>query len=304
MFGATGVAGVHIVKALVANKSSFTRLGLFTSQNTVEKKADAIERLRKEGFEIHVGDVGSGKDVAKAYESYDTVVNAAGRNAILSQIDLLRWAEQTPNIKRFFPSEYGTDIEYYPASVDEKPHQLKLKVRAYIKEHVKRVEHTYVVTGPYAEMALSSGMPGWPGAGRYDVKAREATLIGSGDYPVSYTSMPDLGTLVVKALLHPEDTRNRALRVNSFTATHNEVLAEFEKQLGEKFSVSYTSLDELKRLEREAWEKGDPLATPITLRRIWSGGGTLYERRDNGLIDGEDTETLATVVERIIRSQS
>jgi len=189
--------------------------------------------------------------------------------------------------------------------VNEKPHQLKLKVRAYINEHVKRVAHSYVVTGPYAEMALSKGPPGFAATGSFDVEGKKATIIGSGEDPVSYTTMPDLGTLVVKALLHPEGADGRALKVNSFTATPKEVLAEFEKQVGgDKWEVSYTPLDELKRLEQQAWDKGNPAATVYTLRRIWAEGGTLYKERDNKFIDAEDTESLATLVARVIETQT
>lgn len=52
-----------------------------------------------------------------------------GRDVILDQIRLIELAEKSANIKRFFPSEYGTDIEYGPNSEHERPHQAKLKVR-------------------------------------------------------------------------------------------------------------------------------------------------------------------------------
>ncbi|KAK1818038.1 hypothetical protein LTR12_007563 [Friedmanniomyces endolithicus] len=306
-FGATGVAGIYIINALVAAKSSFARLGIFTSQTTVDNKAELIQRLKGEGVHVHVGDVGTDEDVLAAYKAppgYDTIVNAAGRNAILSQVGLLRLAEQSPQIKVFLPSEYGTDIEFFPASANEKPHQLKLKVRAYIREHVKRVQCTYVVTGPYAEMALTRMPPAIEAAGSFDVHGKKAILLGSGDEPVSYTTMPDLGRFVVATLLHPETVRNRAIKVNSFTATAHEVLAEFEKQTGAKWSVSFTSLEELKELEKEAWESEKPFATVYTLRRIWTEGGTLYKERDNSLVECEDSETLATLVKRVVQTQT
>jgi len=108
---------------------------------------------------------------------------------------------------------------------------------------------------------------------------------------------------VVKALLHPEQSRNRALRVNSFTTTPEDILAEYEKQCGEKWEVICTSLDELRKLEKEAWDRKNPLATIYTLRRIWAEGGTLYEKRDNGLIDGDDMETLSDAIRAAIETQ-
>jgi hypothetical protein len=102
---------------------------------------------------------------------------------------LIRLAEQSPNIIRFFPSEYGTDIEYFDHSVNEKPHQLKLKVRDYIKTSVKRLEYTYLVTGPYADLYL--GNMGDKPVGSFDVKAQKAVLLGSGDDKVSLVTMSE-----------------------------------------------------------------------------------------------------------------
>lgn len=113
-----------------------------------------------------------------------------------------------------------------------------------------------------------------------------------------------MGKLTVLALLHPKESRNRALRVNSFTTTPLEILAEYEKQTGgEKWAVEYTPLEKLKELEKKAYEEGKGTATIYTLRRIWGEGGTLYEKRDNELVGGEDTENLELAVKRAIAVQ-
>lgn len=113
-----------------------------------------------------------------------------------------------------------------------------------------------------------------------------------------------MGKFVVKALLHPEESRNRALKVNSFTSTPIEIVAEFEKQTGEKWSVSYTSLEKVRELEKKAYADKSPASTAYTLKRIWAEGGTLYEKRDNGLIDAEDTDTLEIAVKVAIAKQT
>lgn len=104
-------------------------------------------------------------------------------------------------------------------------------------------------------------------------------------------------------LTHWDVSRNRALKLNSFTTSPREILAEFEKQTNSSWSVEYTPLDELRRLEEEAWEKGIPLATLYTLRRIWTEGGTLYERRDNEDIGAVDTDSLEDLVRGSIQAQ-
>lgn len=118
-------------------------------------------------------------------------------------------------------------------------------------------------------------------------------MLGDGNGKISLTTMRDVGKFVVAALLLQQQqqqhsdgngnggngdgngvTKNRALRVNSFTTTPHELLGEFEKQTGgEKWQVGYTSVEELERLERE-----NPV---VTLRRIWTSGKTLYAKGDN-----------------------
>lgn len=107
------------------------------------------------------------------------------------QAELIRLANESPTVQRFFPSEYGTDIEYGPASVNEKPHQKKLKVREAIRS-CDNLDHTYVVTGPYAD-----GEPGLyfsansiaKEAGSFDVQNKEAVLLGDGNLKISFTTM-------------------------------------------------------------------------------------------------------------------
>jgi hypothetical protein len=190
VFGATGTIGNFIIGAIAEAKASFDRIAIFTSPNTVETKKDFIDKLKASGVEIIVGDIRNESDVLKAYQGFDTVISAVGRNVISDQILLIRLAEETPNIKRFFPSEYGTDIEFGPKSPNEKPHQLKLKVRAYIRDNVKRLEYTYLVTGPYADGFIGKAR-GDPRVGNWNVKEKKATLLGDGKGKVAMMTMTE-----------------------------------------------------------------------------------------------------------------
>ena len=61
----------------------------------------------------------------------------------------------------------------------------------------------------------------------------------------------------------------------------------------------------MKKLEKEAWAKKDARAVPLSLRRIWSDGGTLYgEKRHNVVIGMDDgVESLQSAVEQAIKVQ-
>ncbi|KAH6962525.1 NmrA-like family-domain-containing protein [Ilyonectria sp. MPI-CAGE-AT-0026] len=299
IFGATGQIGRYITDQILAAEPSFAQVAIFTSTETVTSKADYISKLQAKGVKIITGDVNNEADIKRAYEGVDTVVSAVGRNVLETQIELLRIAEESSSVKWFFPSEYGTDIEYGPKSADEKPHQLKLKVRRYIREHIKKLKYTFVVTGPYIDMFFTLS-PAAPEAGGFDVDNKRAILVEDGEGRVGFTTMPDVGKSVVAALHHPEASSNKALKVQSFVVTPKEILAEFEKQTGEQWRVSYSSLQGLKDAEAKAWAEGKGSATSYTLRRIWAEGGTLYEKSDNDVIGlkGSELETLEDAVRR------
>lgn len=115
-----------------------------------------------------------------------------------------------------------------------------------------------------------------------------------------------MAKLLVAALQHPTESKNRALKVNSFTTTPLEVVAEFEKQTGGgKWEVDLVPRDEVIESEKKAHEDKSPMATAWTLRRIWADGQTLYKERDNGKIGFEGKEeTLESQVKKAVERQT
>jgi uncharacterized protein YbjT (DUF2867 family) len=68
VFGATGLIGQYIIQEIYNARSSFEKIGLFTSESTARSKADVLNAWKEKGVDVIVGDVKSNKDVAKAYE--------------------------------------------------------------------------------------------------------------------------------------------------------------------------------------------------------------------------------------------
>ena len=190
LFGATGNIGTHITESIVNAQPPFQQVTVFTSKATVDKKAELIQSWQSKGVKIVTGDVTNEQDVRDAYKGVDTVISAVGRDVLETQIQLIRLAEESSSVKWFFPSEYGTDIEYGPKSANEKPHQLKLKVRKYIRENVKHLKYTYLVTGPYVDMFFTLS-PGAHEAGGFDIANKKAILIDDGVGKIGFTTMPE-----------------------------------------------------------------------------------------------------------------
>lgn len=193
IFGATGFIGQFIAEKILSAQPSFKHVVIFTSEETVRNKAALLDGWKKTGnVSVLTGSVDSESDVRSAYEqhSIDTVVCAFGRGAIAKQIKLIKWADDA-GVQWFFPSEFGTDIEYGPKSKDEKPHQQKLKVRRFIRDEVKRLQVTYLVTGPYFESWVIGRMPDLEVSPGYDVDKKEALLIEDGEGRIGFTTMPE-----------------------------------------------------------------------------------------------------------------
>ncbi|KAK4646807.1 hypothetical protein QC761_213900 [Podospora bellae-mahoneyi] len=301
IFGGTGTIGSYITTSLLRAQPRFPQITLFTSPGTAEKKASQIAKWKSDGLSVIVGDLTSSADVKSAYQSSqaDTVISAVGRGGLQHQIELLRLAEESNTVQWFLPSEYGTDIEHNDKSPDEKPHQLKLKVRKYIRDELRRVKVTYVVTGPYFDMWVDTA-PGLESAGGFKPEEKKAWIIEDGEGKIGFCTMWDVGKFVVGTLRHAEESFGKALKVQSFIVSPNEVLAEYEKQTGAKWEVTKTPLDDLKSLEIDLWAKGNPRATSATLRRIWAEGGTLYEKNDNDVLNVEGLDSLADAVKHAL----
>jgi hypothetical protein len=63
-------------------------------------------------------------------------------------------------------------------------------VREFIRNSIKRIEYTYLVTGPYIDLYIGK-LSQSPRAGSFDVVGKKATLLGSGDELVSFTTMKE-----------------------------------------------------------------------------------------------------------------
>lgn len=136
----------------------------------------------------------------------------------------------------------------------------------------------------------------------------------SASVPWSSKSFPDItagvgadeknsvGRFVAAALKHPEESFGKALKVQSFVVTPNEVVKEYERQTGEKWEVVETTLDEHKKLETKLWEESHPAAVSATLRRIWAEGGTLYAKNDNEVVGlgDKDLDSLEVAVKKAL----
>jgi hypothetical protein len=77
-----------------------------------------------------------------------------------------------------------------------------------------------------------------------------------------------------------EASKNATIRVSSIDAKPSEMLVALKKIEGnDNIKARYTSLEEFKKFEQEAWEKAPESATVFTLTRIWFEGGSDFTKK-------------------------
>lgn len=154
--------------------------------------------------------------------------------------------------KRFAPSEFG------PHGLHDDTIEVYRR-KAVVADAVRKsgIEYTLFDTGFFMD-ALAVGAPGAtpsPYKPIYDVENLTATIPGDGSAYMTYIRGEDLGKLVAASLeleKWPEVSRMIGDR-----KTFNEILRLAEKVRGGKFSVSYVSLETMKKRLDELRDPSD-----------------------------------------------
>ncbi|KAH9907070.1 NAD(P)-binding protein [Xylariomycetidae sp. FL2044] len=306
IIGATGSIGKFITSAVLsANPPVAKEVSILISPET-ESSPDHrpfLCRWKSQGLKIITGDLTSTAELSEAYDEIDTVISCLGQGNILSQVGLMRLAEESKSVRWFLHTEYGSDIDggRPPSQSDDKVD--RAQVARYIRENIRNVKCTYLATGPIIDMFLPL-LPVLELAGGHDVKSKRAVVTGNLDDEISFTSMRGIGKAMVAALRHADSSMDNLLRIRSFVATPNAIIQEFEKQTSSKWTIENKEIEELRELEEGMLEKSSPLVTFCSVRRKWAECGSQAIGQSDMASLGireEDMESLSSVVHQAIK---
>ncbi|KAI1822391.1 NAD(P)-binding protein [Xylaria intraflava] len=270
--GATGNLGTPILEHLL--KSGF-RVTVLTRQDSTHRFPANVA--------VKAVDYGSVESLAAALQGQDAVVSALGFGGFSKQLPLVEAAAKA-RVKRFIPSEFGANSEN-PKTSKLPIFADKAAVReALIKEAAKgSLSYTFINTGPFFEMSLKSGLS-------LDPVNKSVTLYDGGERPYSVTTLEGLGRAVVGTLGKLEETRNRAVYIQSAAPTLKRLKATAEKVTGTAWQAKEVSIenDVLAPVSIEQKKKtADPNRPflPFLIASIWGEGyGGHFEKLDNELL--------------------
>ncbi|KAF5021798.1 hypothetical protein F66182_6173 [Fusarium sp. NRRL 66182] len=227
--GAAGVLGTAVFKQLSdANKFNLTVLTRLGSSSTFPP-----------GTKVVQVDYSSLESLTAALQGQDAVVSVVTTLAIPSQ-DLLIDAAVAAGVKRFLPSEFGSNlavpsVRKYPTFGAKVAIEEKLMALA----SQGKISYTFVFNSMFLDWCIDNGI-------YLDYAKSEVTFYDGGETEFSATNLSTIGDAVVGVLSHPDETKDRNVYVQD-TVISMKKLLDFAKQLNpsKAWTVKNVSLDDL-----------------------------------------------------------
>ena len=265
IIGAGGNLGPSVLRAFLS--SSF---------NTSILSREGSNSIFPSGLNVLRANYDSIDSLKQAFQGQDAVVSLVGGGALGDQNKLID-AAIAAGVKRFIPSEFGSDTPNPKTRAVVPVFEAKVGTVNYLKSKEDAISWTSVITGPFFDWGLKVGFLG------FNAKNKTATIVDSGNATFSTTNLGIVGDAVVKALENAEATKNQYVYVSGFQTSQNEILAATEKITGEKWAVTKISAKDHIAKGKELLQKGDFSGLGQLIQAVTFGDEQLGDLKPSGL---------------------
>ena len=260
-----------------------------------------------DSVKVREADLSSVDSVTAAFKGQDAVVSTVGAAGLADQ-GILVAAAAAANVKRFLPSDFGSDlanpkVAALPVFKDKIATHKALREAAAAKPDGD-FTYTLVCNNAFLDWGLEKNfILNWA-----ESKPR---LFDGGKNVFSATTLDSVGQAVVGVLTHPEETKNRFVYVKDIDVSQKQLLAIAKKvsDPGKKWEEP-TLLDtaELEKSSYESLAKGEvtpPVMYNFLFRVIFGPPeyGARFAETDNELlgIEGKTEADVEAILESFIR---
>ncbi|KAI5019384.1 hypothetical protein ZWY2020_044272 [Hordeum vulgare] len=271
VIGGTGYIGKHVVAASARLGHPTLALVRDTAPSD-PAKAQLLKTFQDSGVTLLKGDLYDHGSLVSAVKAADVVISTLGAMQIAEQTKLIAAIKEAGNVKRFFPSEFGLDVDRTGAV---EPAKSIFAIKAGIRRAIEGedIPYTYVVANYFAGYSLPTiGQVLSPAPPTDNV-----VILGDGETKVVFVDEADIGAYTVLAADDPR-AENKVLYIKppANTLSHNELVALWEKKTGKTFQRVYVPEDAVLKQIQEA---------PIPMNIIFSIGHASYIKGDQTNIE-------------------
>ncbi|NP_001314132.1 isoflavone reductase-like protein [Gossypium hirsutum] len=247
IIGGTGYLGKFIVEA--SAKEGHPTF-VFVRESTVSDpvKGKLVDNFKNLGVHLLLGDMYDHESLVKAIKQVDVVISVVGQMQLADQVKIIAAIKEAGNVKRFFPSEFGMDVDKNNAV---EPAKSTFAIKAQIRRAVEAegIPYTYVPANCFAGYFLPTlSQPGATSPPRDKV-----VILGDGNPKAVFNHEADIGTYTIKAVDDPR-TANKTLFIKppKNTYSFNELIALWEKLIGKALEKTYVPEDQLLKQIQES----------------------------------------------------
>ncbi|KAL6346894.1 hypothetical protein AAG906_003011 [Vitis piasezkii] len=247
IIGGTGYIGKFIVAA--SAKSGHPTFALVReSAVSNPSKSEIIESFKSSGVTLVYGDLYDHESLVKAIKQVDVVISTVGRAQLSDQVKIIAAIKEAGNVKRFFPSEFGNDVDRVHAV---EPAKTAFEIKAQIRRIIEAegIPYTYVSSNTFAGFFLPTfSQPGATAPPRDKV-----IILGDGNPKAVFNKEDDIGTYTIKAADDPR-TWNKILYIRppQNTYSFNEIVSLWEKKIGKTLEKIYVPEEQVLKNIQEA----------------------------------------------------
>ena len=210
IIGATGYLGKYIVQASLRFKHPTFVLVREHNISSNPERAILVEEFRKSGVTVFFGDVNDHESLLRAIKQVDVVFSLMGHHSdeqLEDQIKIVSAITEAGNIKRYFPSEFGFDVDRLQIL---EPAKGRLAIKTRVRETIRKagIPFTFLSSNLCATYFLSR-------LGQVEatcISKEIVHIIGDGNTKVIFVDEDDIATYAVKAVDDPR-TLNKVLYV-------------------------------------------------------------------------------------------
>ncbi|KAK4447380.1 hypothetical protein QBC34DRAFT_496242 [Podospora aff. communis PSN243] len=247
LIGAGGSIGSVVFAALLAEPSLSV---------TVLKRESSHAILPSHVPSVTVPDSYPTDKLIEAFRGHDVIVCCMTTLSVTDQFRFID-AAIAAGVRRYVPSEYGLNNMNPDAQALNAVFRSKAAVQTYLRERAAegKIEWMSITCGMWIRWSMAHDFLGMR------IRKKEFTLYDEGEGRFSVTTEENTALALINALTKkPAETKNWNVLLSELVTTPKELLAEIERQMGEKLTIdridSFTKISEL----QQSYADGDDAA--------------------------------------------
>ncbi|CAL1384934.1 unnamed protein product [Linum trigynum] len=243
--GGTGYIGKFIVEASAKSGHPTYALVRESTLNS-PRRSQIVHSFKSLGVSFLIGDLHDHGSLVDAMKQVDVVISTVGHGMLSEQVKIIAAIKEAGNVKRFFPSEFGNDVDRVEAVEPAKSaYDVKVRIRRAVE--AAGIPFTYVSCNSFAGYFLSNlAQPSG------DVPPRDRVIIlGDGNAKAIYNREDDIGTYTIRAVDDPR-TLNKLVYVRPAKNIYsfNDLVGLWERKIGKNLERLYIPEEQVLKLTR------------------------------------------------------